>query len=157
MRSFRSAVIGLSLFFAAFSAHAVESLVRKSSTQSVDAVWRKIGDFCGISAWEPAIAKCELSTDKKQRRTLTLKDGATLIEELKRWNDASHSYTYRIVSSPLPVANYESTIQVTSSKVGAGSVITWRGKYVAKGANDVDAKKIIDGIYESGLTTLAGD
>jgi hypothetical protein len=156
MRSIRSAVIGLSLFFAAISAHAVESLVRKSSAQSVDALWQKIGDFCGISAWEPAIAKCELSTDKK-RRTLTLKDGATVIEELKRWNDASHSYTYRVVASPLPVANYESTIQVTSNKAGTGSVITWRGRYVAKGANDVDAKKIIDGIYESGLATLAGD
>jgi hypothetical protein len=156
MGSLKSVAIGLSLLLAATSAQALESLVRKSSTQSVDAVWRKIGDFCGIQAWAPAIAKCELSADKK-RRTLTLKNGATAVEELIRWNDAGHTYTYRIVDAPLPVANYESTIKVTPNKGGAGSVIAWRGKYVAKGAPDVEAKKIIDGIYESGLAGLAGD
>ena len=34
---------------------------------------------------------------------------------------------------------------------------TWVGKYDAKGAGDAEAKKVIDGIYNSGLNALAGD
>ena len=52
-------------------------------------------------------------------------------------------------------ANYTSTISVAAD--GAGSMTTWVGKYDAKGASDAEAKKVIDGIYDSGLKALAGD
>jgi len=156
MRLPSCALIALGLVLAVSSAQAVESMTRKTSTQSVDAVWRKVGDFCGIGSWHPAVEKCELSADKKQR-TLTLKGGGTIVEKLVRWNDAGHSYTYRIVSGPLPVEHYVSTIHVATAKSGGGSVITWRGHYMAKGASDTAAKKAIDGVYESGAAALAGN
>jgi hypothetical protein len=139
----------------ATAAQAVESKASKTTSQSVDAVWQKIGDFCGIGQWHPAIAKCELSSDKKDR-TLTLKGGGTIVEHLVRWSDKTHSYTYKIVSSPLPVEDYESTLRVSAAKSGSGSVISWRGHYKAKGASDAEAKKTIDGIYDAGLGALAG-
>jgi hypothetical protein len=153
MRVTYRSLLALGLILAATSAQAIESKESKTSTQSVDAVWTKIGDFCGIAQWHPAIASCELSADKKDR-TLTLKGGGTIVEHLVRWSDKMHSYTYKIVSGPLPVANYESTIHV--SKSGSGSVILWKGHYSAKGASDADAKKAIDGVYDGGLTALAG-
>jgi hypothetical protein len=152
---YRTALVALSLFAVATSAQAIESKASKTTSQSVDAVWQKIGDFCGIGQWHPAIAKCELSADKKDR-TLTLKGGGTIVEHLVRWSDKTHSYTYKIVSGPLPVENYESTLRVSAAKSGSGSVISWRGHYAAKGASDADAKKAIDGVYSSGLTALAG-
>jgi len=139
----------------ATGAQAVESSVRATTKTSVDTVWQKVGDFCGIAVWGGGIAHCELSADHKQR-TLTLGNGAKVIEELVRWSDKHHSYTYRIVSSPLPVDHYESTLRVIPDKVGTGSVIIWQGKYKAKGASEADAKKIIDGIYNSGLAGLTG-
>jgi hypothetical protein len=153
MRVSYGSLAALGLILAATSAQAVESKVSKTSTQSVDAVWAKIGDFCGIGQWHPAVAKCELSADKKER-TLTLKGGGTIVEHLVRWSDKTHSYTYRIVSSPLPIEKYESTIHV--SKSGSGSKITWSGHYSAKGASDADAKKAIDGVYQGGVDSLAG-
>jgi hypothetical protein len=152
---YRTALIALGLFAVATTAQAVESKASKTTSQPVDAVWQKIGDFCGIGQWHPAIAKCELSGDKKDR-TLTLKGGGTIVEHLVRWSDKMHSYTYKIVSSPLPVDHYVSTIHVSAAKSGSGSVISWRGHYFAKGASDADAKKVIDGIYDAGLTALAG-
>jgi hypothetical protein len=137
----------------ATSAQAIESKLSKDSTQPVDQVWQKVGDFCGIAQWHPAVEKCELSADKKTR-TLSLKGGGTIVEHLVHWSDKTHSYTYRIVSSPLPIAHYESTLHV--GKKGSGSVISWRGHYVAKGAKDADAKKAIDGVYQAGLDSLAG-
>jgi hypothetical protein len=154
MRVSYQAAVALGLILAASAAQAIESKASKTSTASVDAVWTKIGDFCGIAQWHPAIANCVLSADKKDR-TLTLKGGGTIVEHLVRWSDKMHSYTYKIVSGPLPVENYESTIHV--SKSGSGSVIHWKGKYSAKApASDADAKKAIDGVYDSGLTALAG-
>jgi hypothetical protein len=152
---YQSVIVALALFAAATAAQAVESKASKTSSQSVDAVWQKIGDFCGIAQWHPAIAGCQLSADKKDR-TLTLKGGGTIVEHLVRWSDKHHYYTYKIVSGPLPVEHYESTIHVKAAKSGTGSVITWRGHYSAKGASDADAKKAVDGVYEGGLTALAG-
>ena len=114
---------------------------------SADALWKKVGDFCGIASWVGAIEKCVLSADGKQR-TLSLKGGGTVVEAQENRDDAKHSYSYTIVSSPLPVTNYHSTISVTGD--AKGSTVKWTGTYDAKGAPDADAKKTIDGIYEAG-------
>ncbi len=153
--TFVAGVLSAGLCLTATAAQVIESKASKSTPESVDAVWRKVGDFCGIASWHPAVAKCELSADKKDR-TLTLKGGGTIVEHLVSWSDKKHSYTYKIVSSPLPVDNYTSTIHVAAAKSGSGSVISWRGQYSAKGASDAEAKKTIDGIYDAGLTSLAG-
>jgi hypothetical protein len=146
------AAIGLALLvLTAVPASAIESSIKGSSATSADAIWAKIGDFCGIGNWHPAIEKCALSADAKTR-TLSLKGGGTIVEKLEKRDDAAHSYSYSIVEGPLPVANYMSTISV--AKEGAGSTITWSGKYDAKGASDADAKKTIDGVYQAGVDAL---
>ncbi len=141
------------LIFSCVSAFAVELSYKASSTSSADAVWAKVGDFCGIANWHPAVAKCELSHGKKIR-TLTLKGGGTIVERLLKWDKKGMSYSYTIVSSPLPVSHYFSTIKVVAD--GSGADIIWTGKYKAKkGTSDADAQKTIDGIYKAGADALA--
>jgi hypothetical protein len=134
-------------------AFGLESSVTTTSSISPEALWRKIGDFCGVADWHPAIEKCVLSADGKQR-TLSLKGGGTIVEALENLDDAGHAYTYTIISGPLPVANYHSTISVSPDP--KGSSLKWVGTYDAKGASDADAKKVIDGIYEAGEKSLVG-
>ena len=67
-------------------------------------------------------------------------------------DDAGRSYTYAILESPLPVADYESTIRVLDE---GGTVIAWNGTFAAKGAPDADAVAVIAGIYDAGLASLA--
>ena len=142
----------VALVFSCLSAAAVESTYKAASTAAPEAVWKKIGDFCGIASWHPAVEKCVLS-DSGKMRTLSLKGGGTIVETLVSRDDNAHNYTYQIVSSPLPVSDYVSTIKVLPD--GAGSSIVWTGNYKAKGATDADAKKTIDGIYKAGVDTLA--
>ena len=132
---------------------ALDSGVTMTSSMSPDALWKKIGDFCGIGDWHPAVEKCVLSADGKQR-TLSLKGGGTIVEALEDLDNANHAYTYTILSGPLPVANYHSTISVSADP--KGSAVKWVGTYDAKGATDADAKKVIDGIYEAGEKALVG-
>jgi hypothetical protein len=134
-------------------AFALDSSVTMTSSMSPDALWKKVGDFCGIGDWHPAVEKCVLSTDGKQR-TLALKGGGAVVEGLESVDNANHTYTYTILSGPLPVTNYHSTISVSPD--AKGSSLKWVGKYDAKGASDADAKKVIDGIYESGEKALVG-
>lgn len=135
------------------SASALESSVTMTSSMSPDALWKKVGDFCGIAAWHPSIEKCVLSGDGKQR-TLSLKGGGSILEALEKWDDANRSFSYTILSGPLPVANYHSTISVGADP--KGSALTWTGKFDAKGASDADAKKTMDGVYEAGAKSLTG-
>jgi Polyketide cyclase / dehydrase and lipid transport len=151
MRIAIAAAAGSALLLSGMTAQAVESSARATSTLPADAMWAKIGDFCGIGKWHPAIEKCELSADGKTR-TLSLKGGGTIVEKLTKMDAVRHSYSYSIVSGPLPVAHYRSTISVAAK--GKGSVVKWVGKYDAKGASDADAKKAIDGVYDSGLKAL---
>ena len=84
-------------------------------------------------------------------RTLSLKGGGTLVEE-----ETAHgktSYSYAILSGPLPVEKYRSTLKV--EETGGHTVIDWSGKSAAKGAPDEKAKEVIGGIYQAGLDSLA--
>jgi hypothetical protein len=135
------------------AAFALDSSTAMTSSMSPDALWKKVGGFCGIGDWHPAIEKCVLSSDGKER-TLSLKGGGTIVERQESVDNANHTYTYTILSGPLPVANYHSTISVSPD--AKGSSIRWVGAYDAKGASDADAKKVIDGIYESGEKALVG-
>ena len=153
MRIAKISVAATAFLISLGPAFALESSLTVTSSMSPEALWKKIGDFCGIANWHPAVEKCVLSADGKQR-TLSLKGGGTLVETLENRDDANQAYTYAIVSGPLPVANYHSTISVSPDP--KGSSLKWVGTYDAKGASDADAKKVIDGIYGAGEKTLVG-
>lgn len=132
---------------------ALEAKKQVKVDASPDAAWAAIGGFCDISAWHPAVEKCELSAaDGKTIRTLSLKGGGTIVEEQVARDDAGRSYTYAILESPLPVDGYQSTIHVVED---GGTVIAWEGTFDAKGAPDADAVAVIEGIYQGGLDSLA--
>lgn len=119
-----------------------------------DAVWKTIGGFCGIGDWHPVIEKCTLSKKgSKEERTLSLKGGGTIVEQEQARDDNKMSYTYTILSGPLPVDDYKSTIMV--EKDGSGSKVTWTGNFKAKGAPDDKAQEAIAGVYDAGLKGIA--
>ena len=120
-----------------------------------DKVWSTVGDFCAIADWHPAVASCEESdADGATRRTLSLEGGGEIVEELVSRDDDAMTYTYRIIESPLPVANYESTIAVTGE--GDTSTLSWEGTFdAAEGASEEDATGAITGIYDAGLASIS--
>lgn len=151
---FTQTLIAAGLVLAATPAFAVEAGKSIEVKAAPSAVWKTIGDFCGIGQWHPAVEKCEMSMKgSKHMRTLSLKGGGTIVEEELSRDDAKMTYSYAIVESPLPVENYKSTIMV--AKDGEGSKVSWTGTFKAKGADDAKAQSVIDGIYEAGLKGIA--
>ena len=154
MRSVMLAGTAVLALVANVSAQAAEVSKVIEAKGTVDKAWAALGDFCGIKDWHPAIANCVLSEkDGAKIRTLTTKDGGVLVEKMTQWDDAGHSYGYAILESPLPVANYVSTIAVKDGAGGAVS-ITWSSTFDPKGASAEDASKVIAGIYDAGLGAL---
>jgi hypothetical protein len=56
---------------------------------------------------------------RQTAHTLAKRGGGTIVEALENWDDANRSYKYTILSGPLPVANYHSTISVTGDAKGS--------------------------------------
>jgi hypothetical protein len=127
-----------------------------SVAASPDRVWSLIRDFQAIRDWHPAIGRCELTQDGADTiRVITTKDGAVLREKLLEHDDSKRRYSYAIVESPLPVADYRSTIEVRPSrKDGGRSMIVWQGRFNATGPDEEQAMSIVAGIYEAGLEEL---
>ncbi|TXM71234.1 SRPBCC family protein [Methylobacterium sp. WL12] len=152
---FKIIVPAVALATVAFTpAFALEVTKTTMVAASPEAVWKTVGGFCGIGDWHPVIEKCALSKKGgKEERTLSLKGGGTIVEQEQARDDKKMSYTYTILSGPLPVEDYKSTIMV--EKDVGGSKVTWTGTFKAKGAPDDKAKEAIAGVYDAGLKGLA--
>ncbi len=121
---------------------------------SADEVWKLIGGFNALPDWHPAVENSEL-TEAGQTRTLSIAGGATIVEKLESVDDSARTYTYSITDSPLPVANYRSTIKVSGE--GAGSTIEWSSEFdtvEGMGASEQDAMAAVQGIYQAGFDNL---
>jgi hypothetical protein len=120
------------------------------------ALWAKIGGWCAIAEWHPAIAKCEASKDGNvEFRTLTLKDGGVIKEKLLE--TGTTSYKYEIIESPLPVKNYTAMFSVAPDDDDLDEInVLWSATFDANGKDDKDARGVIDGIFKAGMESIKG-
>lgn len=145
----------LSLGLAANPALAIDLSESVDVAVSPAEAWIAILDFCSIKDWHPVIADCaQFDQDGKTMRTLTTVDGGEFLEELNEMDDAGRSMTYSIVESPLPIADYVSTIGV--AEAGDGAMVTWSSSFTADGVTDDEALELMTGIYRAGLDELMG-
>ena len=115
----------------------------------ISEVWGLIGNFHGAHNWHPAIAESvRESVGAEEFRLLKIKGGGEILEHLV--DKTTHSYTYSIIRSPLPVAHYEAKIEANIA--GAGTEITWSGSFTPTADG---AETVVAGIYEAGLAALA--
>jgi Polyketide cyclase / dehydrase and lipid transport len=119
-----------------------------------DQVWELIGGFGSLPDWLPIIPESELSEGGRLRR-LSLPSGETIIERLEAFDNAGRSYSYSILQSPFPIADYRATLQVQEIGGGRGSRVEWSGQFTPRGVSDQEVSRLFQGIYEDGLKALA--
>lgn len=112
-------------------------------------VWALVGNFHGVAEWHPAVDSSTRATvgDEEFRR-LAIAGGGEILEHLV--GKTTHSYTYAILRSPLPLAHYEAKIEANTA--GAGTEITWSSSFTPTAEN---ADEVVAGIYQAGLDALA--
>ncbi|MET0258331.1 MAG: SRPBCC family protein [Methylobacterium sp.] len=129
-----------------------------------DKVWKIIGNFQDGS-WIPVVEKTEGKggNDVKATRTLTLKGGATVEEELAKYDAEKKTFMYRINKvdvKVLPVNDYSSTLEVEGS--GDKTKLTWKGAFYRgymnndppPDLNDEASKKAVSDLYKAGLANV---
>lgn len=84
-----------------------------------DAVWRVVGDPCGVPRWYSAYRSCTVEED---RRTLVRADGAVLVERLLERDDAARRYSYTVLSG-VPLRSHLASFEV--QEAGRGSRVVW--------------------------------
>jgi mxaD protein len=131
----------------------------------LDKVWAAVKDFDGLSKWHPGFASDELTSGSNGQvgatRKLTIKDGPVITEKLTAYDEAGHSYHYRIVESPLPITDYESRIAVHALNNGM-TAVAWSGNFRRKNTSDnppeaesdAGVTKLVKGVYRGGLDNL---
>ena len=133
------------------------AMVQMSTRLPVPAqtVWGAIGNFNALADWHPAVARSEQTTDEGGAtvRRLTLTGGGTIVERLERKSDTERVYTYSILESPLPVANYTATLGVRDEG-GNRCTVEWSSEFEPKDAPESQAVKVVQGIYEAGFQNL---
>lgn len=119
---------------------------------SAEEVWKMIGSFNGLPQWHPGVESSTLEHDGRVRR-LKLLGGGEIVEQLEKHDDESFTYSYGIVNSPLPVANYHSTIRIVDDGEGSCKV-EWSGEFDPTIEAVKKAEEAVLGIYTSGLDNL---
>ena len=63
---------------------------------------------------------------------------AVIAERLQSYSEADKSYSYTIVSGPIPVKNYRSTLRVTGEPGASSCVAEWSSQFdAAEGVEEV--------------------
>ncbi|MFT3730705.1 MAG: SRPBCC family protein [Hyphomicrobium sp.] len=131
----------------------------------VDKVWKVVGNFQDAS-WIPVVAKTEGKggNDINATRTLTLKNGGVIEEQLDKYEPDDHMYAYEITKVDVkvfPVNDYSSHITVEASGDNKSTVTWWGGFYRGYMLNDPPpdltdevALKAVTGLYKASLENL---
>jgi carbon monoxide dehydrogenase subunit G len=168
------------LFAATAYAHGpVRQKVEEKITINAPAqkVWGIIKEY-GDMSWLPAVKSTTVNGGNSEgaTRVLTLQDGGTITEELKKYDEGKMSYAYKITEMStaktithagaeekvpvLPVDNYAASIDLEAK--GEATLVTWKAgfyrAYVNNNPppemNEEVANTAVKGIFKAGLENL---
>ena len=126
-----------------------------------DAVWGHVRDFNALPKWHPAIATSEIEAGAPAdrvgcvRRFTRRSDGGLLREQLLALSDTERTFTYSILISPMPVANYIATMRFTPVTKGDLTFAEWWAEFdVTHGPEADTVSDIGDNVFVAGFAAL---
>lgn len=121
---------------------------------SANAVWQAVGNFGGIRAFVPSVQSCTVKGKGAGAvRTLVFEGGSEVAERLEATDGRAHVLTYSILSSPLPLEGYVSTMKLRELAKDRCE-LSWSCTFEPQGAPEEEVKKIIEGVYSEGFAGL---
>ncbi len=117
-------------------------------------VWEVVGDFTAIADWHPGVLHCEEDREGTQVvRKLDVGAETLVVERLEDTDDEAMAYTYSLVSGPLPVRDYQATLQVVADDE-TSCTLHWSSAFEPDGVSKSEAVAALQAIYRAGLDHL---
>jgi carbon monoxide dehydrogenase subunit G len=132
----------------------VDIEVRAEIAAPPDEVWGTIRSFERIEDYLPLIESSSVEGEGVgATRVCVTQDGRELEERLVALDDKRRRLTYSIISSPMPIENYLSTVAVEDGQDG-GSLVSWGVRFDAPEKAAADFEAGMRQTYQSGLQGL---
>jgi hypothetical protein len=116
----------------------------------IDQLWAILGDFGQTGKWSgrPPEACVQEGEGIGALRTLFIEDGRVIVDRLEAQGD--YSYSYSIVSSPLPYTSYRATMAVEPVDA-ATTRFRWSGEFEPLGISEEQAIDFTRNVYAMGI------
>jgi len=116
----------------------------------IDELWAILGDFGDVAKWSghPKESCVQDGKGIGALRTLRPGDGREIVDRLEAQTD--FSYSYSIVTSPLPYKSYFATMSVAAIDDEA-TEFTWSGEFEPKGISHDEAIAFTENMYAMGI------
>jgi hypothetical protein len=128
-----------------------EVSVEGDISAGIEDVWKVVSDFVGVIAMMGVPVESE-GDGIGMTRTVPM-GGSEIIERLEAIDPEAHTTSYSIVSGPIPVKGYLSTISLDPGGDDA-THITWSGRFEPDGISDDEAVKMIEQVYAGGIMAI---
>lgn len=116
-------------------------------------VWDFIGGFQALAEWSSSIKSSAPEQGGRVRRLKTT-DGAVIAERLQSFSEAQREYSYTMVSGPIPVSNYRSTLRVLDGAGAADCTVEWSSEFDAVAAIEDAMVDVYRHLYQSAFADL---
>ncbi|HET6965694.1 MAG TPA: SRPBCC family protein [Acidimicrobiales bacterium] len=125
--------------------------VEDSIAAPLEKVWALVSDFTGFVEAQGMTCKSQ-GEGIGMTRTIEL-GGASITERLEELDDGTHTTSYSIVESPLPVTGYQAWIAASEASDGT-TQIRWWSTFEPAGGDEAAVSDMISGIYSSGIAGI---
>lgn len=127
----------------------------------INEVWAVIRDFNSHLDWHPAIASSHIENGKPGDaigavRAFTLTTGEALREELIALSDLDHAFSYRILTSDIPLLNYTAHVQLRPVTASARTYWRWRSRFEAPTGQETELTDAVrETVYHAGFDAVS--
>jgi uncharacterized protein YndB with AHSA1/START domain len=127
----------------------------------IEQVWAHIRDFKTLDNWHPGIRSSVIEEGGPSDRVgcirrMELAGGGVIREQLLEMSDLGHHYSYAILESPLPVANYRATLRLRRISDGERTFADWTATFDPDPPEKrAEAEAMISkGVFQGGFDAL---
>ena len=110
----------------------------------IERVWGKVRDFNNLPKWHPKFSRSHIEDGLPSDRIGCIRNfdiaggGGTIRERLLTLSDIDHTFTYCILTSPLPVAGYVATLKLYPVTVGNQTLGMWTAEFDVTSGKEAD-------------------
>ncbi|KAG2388418.1 hypothetical protein C9374_000582 [Naegleria lovaniensis] len=126
----------------------------------LESVWSVVRSFNGLPSWTGSVIASEIENNQTDntigciRRLTVAGNDIPFRETLLAFNERSHSYSYDIVSSSLPITGYFATLTLKPVTDEDKTFAEWSTEFYTQPDELEKCVKIVEGVFSGGLGSL---